>query len=184
MKKVTILTVILLLIAASAAFAQHGRGFRGKGDCGQERGFGHKDGQGMLLRHAEALALTDDQITRIKDLGFNHKEALIDLQAEMKKLKLNMHREMTADNPDKDKVLSYTREMNKVKGQIAEMKVEHKFAVAGILTDEQKTKIKEMKMKGSESKGHGRRGMHGMGDQQGGPRLGMRLQNGTCVSGR
>lgn len=199
MKKATIITVILLLAASAAVFAQrHGDGFRGRGDCLPGGGFGHKGHgpgqQGMLLQFADKLELTDAQVKEIQDLHFKHRQAMIDVQASLKKARLNEHQEMLSDNPDKATILSFTREVNRIKGQMAEMRVEHRFAVHGVLNAEQTAKLKELRKSrpgpGSDDQfGPGRRGNKGgrgrMGNGPGSDdSYGMRLRDGSCVSGQ
>ncbi|MEZ5358651.1 MAG: hypothetical protein R3F48_07430 [Candidatus Zixiibacteriota bacterium] len=199
MKKVTIITVILLLVASAAVFAQQrGGGFRGKGDClaGNAgpgmRGQGNGQG-GMLLAFADELELTEAQIKSIQDLNFKHREAMIDIRANLKKVRLNEQKEMMTGNPDKDKILFFTREINKIEGQIAEMRVEHQFAVHSVLTDEQNTKLMELRKNRpgqgpDDERGPGRGNRDGRGrgffNDDDNTTLGMRLRDGSCVSGR
>ena len=164
----------------------------GKGMMGQQGGCmgpgGHGEGMGggcNLIDCKEVLKLTDDQIAKIKDLNFAHKNQMIDFDAALEKAQLAMRHGMQADSPDKAKVLAAAKEVNAIKGQIAEAKINHQFALTGVLNAEQLKKWKDCKMECRQSCGPGM-GMgscEGKGDK---PGHGMMEKGpeGCCKKGR
>lgn len=139
-------------------------------------------GDGDLL-NCKALELTDDQIAKIKDLNFAHRNKMIDLQAALEKAQLKMQHEMRAETPNKAAVLAAAKEVNTIKGQIAEERINHRFDLRGVLTADQLKKWDDcrgncggrcgMGMHGDSGPGMG----HGRGDMQ-------RMRDGCCVKGK
>ena len=189
MKKITIITAAILLIAATAVFAgRHG----GRGGMDMDRGMGMGPGGGQghcqMLACAQDLALTDDQVAKIKQIDFAFQQSQIDIRAQLQKARLNLHQEMTSVNPTKAKVLTLTNDMSRIKAQMAEMRVNHRFDLRGILNAEQLQKWNKCRMAPSDGdddddsgpgRGMGRKGMRGDGGGQG-----MRLRDGSCGTGR
>ena len=156
-------------------------GCAGMGPCGGGEGMGGCN----LIDCKEVLNLTDDQIAKIKDLNFAHKNQMIDLDAALEKAQLKMHHEMRADSPDKAKALAAAKEVNAVKGQIAEAKISHQFALMGVLNAEQLKKWKNCMTECRQSCGPGM----GMGSCKGkgdNPGHGMMEKGpeGCCKKGR
>ena len=160
------------------------------GPCRGGEGMG-SDCEGMgggcnLIDCKELLNLTDDQTAKIKDINFAHKNQMIDLDAALEKAQLKMRHEMRADSPDKAKVLAAAKEVNTVKGQIAEARISHQFALMGVLNAEQLKKWKNCLTECRQSCGPGMgRGYHGeeKGDN---PGHGMMEKGpeGCCKKGR
>jgi Spy/CpxP family protein refolding chaperone len=117
-------------------------------------------GMGCNLLDCKELNLTKDQIQKIKDINFAHRNAMIDLKATLEKAQLRMGQEMKADSPDKAKALAAVREVNAAKGQMAEAKITHMFNLRGVLNAEQLEKVKACMggMCGSGSMGAGKCG--------------------------
>ncbi|MDD4052201.1 MAG: Spy/CpxP family protein refolding chaperone [candidate division Zixibacteria bacterium] len=114
---------------------------------GMMRGHGDDDmgpGMGMCcnLLDCKGLDLTKEQIQKIKDIMFAHKNAMIDLKAALEKAQLRMGQVMKSDSPDKAKALAAAREVNAAKGQMAEARITHMFNMRGVLTAEQLEKVK------------------------------------------
>jgi len=99
-------------------------------------------GMGCNLLNCKDLDLTKEQTQKIKDINFAHRNAMIDMKAALEKAQLRMRAEMSADSPDKAKALAATREINTVKGQMAEARINHIFNLKGVLTAEQLEKVK------------------------------------------
>jgi Spy/CpxP family protein refolding chaperone len=163
-----------------------GKGMMGpQGGCMGPCGGGEGMGGCNLIDCKEVLNLTDDQIAKIKDLNFAHKNQMIDLDAALEKAQLKMHHEMRADSPDKAKALAAAKEVNAVKGQIAEAKISHQFALMGVLNAEQLKKWKNCMTECRQSCGPGM----GMGSCKGkgdNPGHGMMEKGpeGCCKKGR
>ena len=158
MKKILFIGAALLLLAVPLLMAQGNMGksnMPGKCDMqgkqmmmGQHGGRGHGQGMGigmgMGLMQCKALNLTDDQRGKMEQLTFDHQSRMIDLRAQVEKARLEKRHAMMADNPDKTRVLSAARELNRIQGQIAEERINHRFAVRDILTAEQLETLKSL----------------------------------------
>lgn len=139
-------------------------------------------GDGSLLS-CKALELTDDQISKVKELNFAHRNKMIDFQAALEKAQLNMQHAMRAESPNKATVLAAAKEVNSVKGQIAEERINHQFDLRGVLTADQLKKWDDCR--------GNRGGRHGMGMGAGfGQCCGsghgdmQRKRDGSCVKGK
>lgn len=172
MRRIIIISALALLVSASIATAGF-RGQRGPDGRGQDGGRGMR--QGNVLAQANELGLTDDQVEKIKDLSYTHRAAMIDFRSQLEKARLEMHHEMQSDNPSQEKVLALTRQMNDIKGQMAEASTRHRFDVRGLLTAEQLDKLKTLQGPGRGGPGMGM--TRGQGGQGAG---GMRKRDGSC----
>lgn len=148
MKRILILTTIMIMVAAPTIMAQGpmgGKGMPPHPGMGQ-RGFdGHGGGRGQFdfINCKNELNLSDEQIDKINSLNFEHRNLMIDLKADLEKAKLAKRHELRADNPDKSKVLQATGQMSEIKAKMAEMRVNHRFDMRDVLTKEQLDKWKE-----------------------------------------
>jgi Spy/CpxP family protein refolding chaperone len=160
-----------------------GRGMM-KGCCDDDMG----PGMGMCcdLLDCKDLNLTKEQTQKIKDITFAHKNAMIDLKAALEKAQLRMGQEMKADSPDKAKTLAAAREVNGVKGQMAEARITHMFNLRAVLTAEQLEKMKACKDGGmcGGDKGGGAMGAAKCGGMAGGKPCAGAKEPGGCGKGK
>lgn len=100
-------------------------------------------GMGMCcnLLDCKDLNLTKEQVKKIQDINFAHRNAMIDQKAALEKAQLKMGEEMKSDSPDKARALAAVKEINGVKAQMAEARITHMFALRGVLTAEQLEKV-------------------------------------------
>jgi Spy/CpxP family protein refolding chaperone len=119
-----------------------GRGMGMMKGCCDDDNMGPGMGMCCNLLHCKDLNLTKEQIQKIKDINFVHRSAMIDMKAALEKAQLRMREQMSADSPDKAKALAAAREINTVKGQMAEARINHIFSLKGVLTAEQLEKVK------------------------------------------
>jgi Spy/CpxP family protein refolding chaperone len=117
-----------------------GRGMM-KGCCGDD-GMGPGMGMCCNLLDCKELNLTKEQVQKIKDINFAHKNAMIDLKAALEKAQLRMGQQMRDDSPDKAKALAAVKEVSAAKAQMAEARITHMFNLRGVLTTEQLEKVK------------------------------------------
>lgn len=114
---------------------------------GAEARKGPRHGHGPdIIKHAGELNLTDDQLSRVKDIRFDTKKKLIDFQADLKKARLEQHELWDNGIPTEkqlnkhiDKVSTLTIKIRKIRAasRIQEMKV---------LTEEQLSEFKKIKV--------------------------------------
>lgn len=137
-------------------------------------------------RLVKALGLTKAQTAKLEQIRFDYKASMIKLRSEMQLKKLDMEREMNAENPDRAKLNKLVDELSAVRSRMAKARISHGLDVKKILTPEQWNKLKELKaafkgqMRGrrgargsmqGRSRGHGMRGAPGAGFN-GGPGMG------------
>jgi Spy/CpxP family protein refolding chaperone len=159
MKRFLVLTAILIFTVGltGAALGQHrsgncGHRSGGHGFEGDHHGMrGHKDmghfgGHCSILGCQKELDLTDDQIAKIKEINFTHQNDMIDLKADLKKARLKLKQTMHSDNPSKGEALAAAAEVNSIQGQIHEARIEHMFALKGVLNKEQLEKWQKCQM--------------------------------------
>lgn len=147
MKRFVLLASICILIAApvlagpgecvpSPQMSGGGGGWNvGGGHGGWNVGGGH--GGCNILRCKDELKLTDDQVSKIKNINHKHRMAMIDLEAELQKAKLNQKMEAHSDDPSRSTVLSLAKEAARIKSSINEAKINNRFDIKDILTKEQ-----------------------------------------------
>ena len=161
MKRLTLFAALFIFLSAAVAQAQ-------MWDCGRpsgpgmrhhDRGPGHGPGDGGfgLLQCKDELNLTDEQEAKIKDINYDFQKGMIDMKAEMQKVRLDKQHEMRLDNPDKGKVLLLTKELNNIRGKMSEARVEHRFALRDVLTKEQIDKLNECRAQCHKRDGRGPR---------------------------
>lgn len=94
-------------------------------------------GQQAPQKMMQELNLTDEQADKMKELRLDHESDMIDLQASLKKQKLEMRKLMGEDQPNKKKIYTQIEKINDVDVKIQKEKVDHRLAVRSILTEEQ-----------------------------------------------
>ncbi len=139
------------------------RGGHGDGYCGPRgsrgHGFGKGQGQGhgsfaghgsqrgvaaeRMLRHANKLDLTDDQIAKLEMLSYEAKKKLIDLHASIEKEQLELKNRVRSDAEDMTQIKRHLSAMSKARVGIQEVKIANSFAARKTLTDEQKKPVKD-----------------------------------------
>ncbi len=170
--KRTLLIMTLILIttmAAGAALAQ-GPGRRG-GGCTDGPGFdGPRGGfggpAGRLDGLCRLLDLTEEQTGQIQQLREDNRAAMLEMRKEMARLRNEKQGEMLADEPDRGKVLDLVGKMGELRTEMQSRRMEMRFAVRDLLTDEQKNQMTELRLRKG-GRGRAAAGHHGRG---GGPR--------------
>ena len=180
MKKILLITTALLLLTVPLLVAQGnmGKGNNTPGQCnmsgknmmmkGGRGGHGQGHVMGMGLMQCQELNLTDAQKDQMEQLSYDHQSRMIDLKAQVEKAQLDKRHAMNTDSPDKARVLSATREVSRIRGQIAEERVNNRFAMRDILTAEQLETLKSLDrpfMGPRGNRGHG--GQPGQGNGPG-----------------
>jgi Spy/CpxP family protein refolding chaperone len=158
-----------------------GGGMRGGHGMGMEHHGGHGFGGGdHLLRMAEnprvreALGLTNDQVTRLHQIGLDARKASIQTHADMELRHVELGELMRADNPDHDAIMQKLDEINALQGKAEKARVETMLSARSVLTPEQRAKIKTFmehrgEMEHRPGMGMQRRGGPGMMHPGGGP---------------
>jgi len=169
MKRNTLIVLALLTLLAAAVIAQPGKGrmgMRGGNDCMMEsRGHG-KQGMrgemtGRMLRMADEIGLSDEQVDKIKDANTAYRLDMVDKKAALKKAQIVL-RDMMRDDADQGKVSSQIDNVAKLKSEIQKARYSHKQEVQSMLSEEQLDKLKELRKSNKKGKRGGRG--HGHGD--------------------
>jgi Spy/CpxP family protein refolding chaperone len=84
------------------------------------------------------LHLTDQQISKIKELRSEHMKKMIDLKADLKKTMIDLNELRNKDNFTRQDVISGVEKMNKIKNDITLAKANHRMDVWELLTPDQK----------------------------------------------
>lgn len=160
---------------------------QGAGDPGMKQGMvGHRPPferafrfHGMAGRFwdnpriAAALKLTPDQQKAMDNILFEHREKLIDLQANLQKSELDMEPLMNADEPNQATIEAQIDKVVAARGALERANANFLLALRMKLTPEQWKQIKDFRAEG---------GMHAMHRQWGpngpGQRMRMRGPNG------
>jgi Spy/CpxP family protein refolding chaperone len=144
MKRTFIILVAFMVVVGIftlASFADHHKGFQGRGKGGHLP-------IGRLLDNPEfieKLELVPDQIASLKTLHFDHQKRMISLRSNLQLKKVELRQLMEAEKLDKGLIRKKVKEITAAKGDMALEKVEMKLSAADILTEEQLAKLKKMK---------------------------------------
>ena len=114
MKRIALILPLILLIAASFAYAQRGP-----------------------MWQDDDLNLTDQQKQQMDDLRFQHQKVMIQKNAELKEAKLDLQNMMRNVNVDEKAVLAQQKKVSTLKGNIAEERLKQRLAMRKLLTKEQ-----------------------------------------------
>ena len=135
-----------------------------------------------LLRQADDLELTDQQIEQIRQNSLAERKEMIQLRADLQTAKLEMRELMIADKLDKARVLKKNDEISDLKAKMAKKRLEARLNRLSILTDEQRANYRQNNMqrpfkgrndrfnrwfdhrRGPDKDGRGRRSGSGIGD--------------------
>ncbi|MDH3890869.1 MAG: Spy/CpxP family protein refolding chaperone [candidate division Zixibacteria bacterium] len=181
MKKLTVILLVALLVPAAGVIGQmqwHEKDgdkevviFEGKAhgmDTGKGRGM-HGDkmmskrghgGHGIMAM-ADELGLSDDQKEQIKKLALGHKLASVDNHAAVKKAEITLKAMMHDGDSDQGKVFAAIDKLFALKADVKKASWSHHEKVKGLLTDEQRDKMKELKHRSGNVMFFGEPGEHG-----------------------
>ena len=183
MKKYTIIAgmALALMMVGSVANAQmHGRG-QGPGSCltpgmqaecpmgmgggpghGMRGGKGHGDHSGMLLRWADEIGLSDEQISRIKTTQTEFRKQMIDDRAELEKAGVDLAA-LRRDKAESGTIIKAIDQVGRLKTELAKKKYLHHEEMKSILTAEQQGKLEELRKQHRDEMFQGRGQGHGKG---------------------
>ncbi len=136
MKKTFLYAVLVMfsltLIFSIDAFAQRG----------QRKGMGK-----MREMIAKKLDLTKDQQAQIEKLCDNHQKMMVDYQADIKKLSIDLKNQWEAEKVDKKNIESAMDKIAQVKSKMQKERLGHWFDVYNLLDEKQKETFKMMREK-------------------------------------
>ena len=185
MRKVAILgmSAVLAVLALGtvnwAAGQAEGRPQWGMAGPGHERemaGPGHEAEHLLAMlendRVKAELALTDDQVTRLRQLTVETEKTSIKTKADLAVRRIELRELLKADNPDRDAVMKKVQEVSSLTGQLMQQHVQALLSAKTVLTPEQQKKIREF----SANHRMGHPGMQGMSTHRPGMQGGSQRQ--------
>lgn len=160
-------TALGLTFVTSSALAGPGPGGSPEA-CGAEGGeFGKRAKRGHgFERMAQKLGLDEAQTTQLKDLKTAQRATFKPLRQQVRAKHDELKALWMTPNPSKAAILAKMAEIQSIKAQLAEARVDFKLSVLPILTPEQRTKFLE-KAGNMGRRGHHMRGNRGKRDKRG-----------------
>ncbi len=99
----------------------------------------------QLMKAADKLDLTDEQINHIKDVQYNFKKAEIGLRADLKISRLELRHQMAQDKPDQQQISMLVDKIGETQKQLLKQEIDRKLGVKAILSPEQFKKFLQMR---------------------------------------
>lgn len=156
MKKIAIITIVVILLAASWADARPGRGMNG-GDKGAL--MMKFPGLKFYQVNQDELKLDDEQLEKMEQIDESFQKEKIDLQSKIKYAGLELKKELDKTVFSKEEVLKRQETIQNLKNYIQKRALEYRLDIYNVLTEEQKInldKVKKSCMKSGMGSGSGR----------------------------
>jgi Spy/CpxP family protein refolding chaperone len=96
-----------------------------------------------LLRNAEELKLTEDQVGALEKVSFETQKTLVDLHAQIEKEQLEIKNLLQSGTDDLAAVKVHLDAVSRARADIQTVRIENLFEARKILTEKQKKMIKE-----------------------------------------
>jgi Spy/CpxP family protein refolding chaperone len=156
-----LIAVSFIPAVAGACRGRGGGQGQGKGDCAMQGGKQWKQQRSALgiwknPKMMKDLALTPEQVGKLKDADFAAREKQLALKAEMASLRLQMDQAFTADPVDDATVRGLAEKMAAAKGKMSMQRVETRLTVKNLLAPEQVAKLQTLR----QGKRQGKNGMN------------------------
>jgi protein CpxP len=164
--------MMIVAITALPVIADEGHGKKGHGGHDQE---GQADHSGHylkhLLKHAQEIGLTPEQISKLKAIQLDFKRSEARLEADAKVAKLELHALLDEEQTDLKAIQAKVEQLKKSEGACLFEAIKSKRTAMALLTPDQREKDRahreEMKSKNEVQHGGGMGGM-GRGGMMGG----------------
>ncbi len=132
-------------------YGMHGRkdgpgpraGFDGRGNRGGFDGMHGGIPAERMLRNAEELKLSDEQIATLEKLSFETQKTLVDLHAVIEKEQLEIRNSLQSGNDDLAAIKSHLAAVSQARADIQTARIANLFDAKKVLTEKQKKAIKE-----------------------------------------
>ena len=86
--------------------------------------------------------LSPEQKAKIDETRIEMRKNIIPIKAQIELKQIDLHKEMEADNPNKDRILKLSQEIHELEWQIKKLNIEERLKLHSILTPEQREKLK------------------------------------------
>jgi len=99
----------------------------------------------MLLAVADEINLTSDQKDRLEKMMVDFKLEKVDQEAKIKKAEIKLRSLMRDEDANDSEVMTAIDEVARLKAELQKMRYRHHKEIRGILTPEQREKLKELR---------------------------------------
>jgi hypothetical protein len=96
-----------------------------------------------ILRHAEKLELSDQQISQLEELSLGARKQMVDLRAAIEKEHLELEELLRSDSDDLTTIRKHLNALAEKHVDVQELKLRNWIEVKKILTEDQKEKIRK-----------------------------------------
>jgi len=86
--------------------------------------------------------LSPEQKASIEDVRIEMRKNIIPIKSQIELKQIDLHKEMKADNPNKDRIMKLSQEIHNLEWQIKKLNIEERLKLHSILTPEQREKLK------------------------------------------
>ncbi|MFP4616461.1 MAG: Spy/CpxP family protein refolding chaperone [Thiohalorhabdus sp.] len=132
----------------------------GQGGMGMMGGSSMMKG-GMMMKVMHALDLDEEQVEKMTDIHKELAEHMAGTKVEMQQLRWQMGQEMHKDEPSPEEVGRIHDQISAKKKTILQEKVRTRNEMMGVLNEEQREKLKQMKKRMHKKHMGGGKGRHG-----------------------
>ncbi len=172
MKRTTLITLVVLMlvaamVAAQPSWSRQGQCPRGDGSAmglgqrpfggnsGTGMNFGRMGtkgsadipGAGMLLAMKDELAMTPEQIDKIKKLSSDFALERVDRRADLEKARIKLRNLMNEGKPSETSVNAAIDEIARLKADLQKMQYAHHKQMQSVMSEEQLKKLDEIRSK-------------------------------------
>ena len=173
MKRLLVVSLVLVFVLSSAALAQPGQGQKNCCDKSKHgmKAEGHHKGFGIkrLLRVADEINLSEDQKDKLKSMAKEFQLQKVDLEADIKKARIVLKDLMHDDDASEQDVFRAIDRATALKADMKKMKYSHMKSAKNILSDDQKDKLKSLRKEHMEKRSMRKMGFKKSTQKQGLP---------------
>ena len=137
------LAAMLIISTAQVMGAQPDCDFGPGPGCGDGPGFGFGHRMG-ILKWAEELELTPEQVKKIETVRLEMAKATIELRNQLELKQLELRELISADQPDRKRIEAKIDEIAPLRTALLKKHIEHRLAMKDVLTSEQRAKLETM----------------------------------------
>ena len=136
-----------IILLATVFFIPTFAGAFTPGNCMPHKGFGMKRHHVSPLgiwrnpKMVQELGLTDEQVKRLREADFAHREKHLKLKSKLDGLHLQLEKLFSADPVDEPDVLKLAQKISDLKGKLFVRKIESRLAVGKLLNSDQLKKM-------------------------------------------
>jgi Spy/CpxP family protein refolding chaperone len=159
---ITMLIAVMFLIPGMAG------AFSGKNHHGKGYGMGNNpDSECGIWRNpmlVQELGLNDEQVNKLKEMGYAHQEKQLERRSRINALQLQMEKTLSSETVKEETVRDLAKQIAGLRGENYVQKVESDLSARKILSSDQIKKLDQYRM---HHRGKGPGKGHGMGFGQG-----------------